>query len=215
MSESQRVIPPPRPVSEVAWIHDPDQTTGSLARRADSSLPFDIARMPLAGPIMLDTNVYIARSAGRLPADIVEFVDARRALHCAVALAELSITAGLLNPNDGRTAATRGGLKHLLATIDLDACRSPSAAAWVEAGMLAGILARTQLGLARPKKDMSATELCCQTGKRRELLNDALVFLTALESGAILISANVSDMDLLLRFRPDANVLLYRQTAAR
>lgn len=62
---------------------------------------------------------------------------------------------------------------------------------------------------------MSATELCCQTGRRRQLLNDALVFLTARESGAILISANVSDMDLLLRFRPDVNVLLYRQTAAR
>jgi hypothetical protein len=81
--------------------------------------------------------------------------------------------------------------------------------------MLSGILARTQLGLARPKKDMSAVELCCQTGRRRELLNDALVFLTAREAGAILISANVSDMDLLLRFRPDVHVLLYRQIAAR
>jgi hypothetical protein len=164
---------------------------------------------------MLDTTFYIAHSAGRLPAAILEFVEARRAMHCGVALAELAITAGLLDPNDVRTASTQDALKRLLAKIDLAACRSPSAETWAEAGMLSGILARTQLGLARPTNDMSAVELCCQTGRRRELLNDALVFLTAREAGAILISANVSDMDLLLRFRPDVHVLLYRQTPSR
>jgi hypothetical protein len=200
---------------DAAWVHDPDAQTVSFRRRADALLPFDIAKMPVEAPVMLDTTFYIARFQSRLPSLIQKFAEARAVLHCGVALAEISISAGILDPSDSRTRSYRRPLKHLMETINIGDCRSPSAAAWAEAGMLAGILARTQLGLARPKKDMSATELCCQTGCRRQLLNDALVFLTARESGAILISANVSDMDLLLRFRPDVNVLLYRQTAAR
>ena len=44
---------------------------------------------------------------------------------------------------------------------------------------------------------------------RRKLLHDALLFLSALEVGAVLISRNIADIDLLLRFRPEARVLLY------
>jgi len=45
---------------------------------------------------------------------------------------------------------------------------------------------------------------------RRRLLNDALIFLCAGECGAVPISSGVADMDVLLRFRPDIQVLLYR-----
>lgn len=187
----------------------------SFRRRADNLLPFDLAKMPANAPVMLDTTFYIARLHSRLPEPIQEFAEARTILHCGVALAELTISAGILDPSDSRTGGYRHPLKHLMETINVVDCRSPSAEAWAEAGMLCGILARIQLGLARPKKEMSAAELCCQTGRRRALLNDTLVFLTAREAGAILISANVSDMDLLLRFRPEVNVLLYRQTEPR
>jgi hypothetical protein len=71
---------------------------------------------------------------------------------------------------------------------------APSADAWTEAAIIAGILARIQ-GYAREA--------------RRAVLHDALMLLTALEAGAALISRNVRHMDLLLRFRPDAQVLLY------
>jgi hypothetical protein len=198
-----------------AWTHDPDSVTRSFGRRPDDFLPFDITALPRDAPLMLDTNVYIARATDRLPAAIIALVARRTVLHCGVALAELAITAGLLDPADPRTAATRDRLEDLLASIGLADCRSPSSVAWAEAGMLSGILARTQLGLAAPRSGLSSTEICCQTGKRREILSDALLFLAAGEAGAILVSANVSDMDLLLRFRPDINVLLYRQTASR
>ena len=36
-----------------------------------------------------------------------------------------------------------------------------------------------------------------------------MMLLTAVEAGSVLISRNVRDMDLLLRFWPDARVLLY------
>ena len=67
---------------------------------------------------------------------------------------------------------------NLLATVDLAQTVSPSAAAWSEAGMIAGILARAQ-HLNRSRKELTAEEGCCQDGKRRKLLNDALIFLSA------------------------------------
>ena len=71
---------------------------------------------------------------------------------------------------------------------------APSADAWTEAAIVAGILARIQ-GYAREA--------------RRAVLHDAMMLLTAVEAGSVLISRNVRDMDLLLRFWPDARVLLY------
>ena len=60
--------------------------------------------------------------------------------------------------------------------------------------MMAGVLARTQ----HYSKD-----------GRRKLLNDALLLLSADEAGAVLVSRNIRDMDLLLQLKPDARVVLY------
>jgi hypothetical protein len=59
---------------------------------------------------------------------------------------------------------------------------------------MAGILARTQ---AIPKQD------------RRRFLNDTLLFLQAAETGAVMVSRNSRDIDLLLQLKPQAGVLLY------
>ena len=67
--------------------------------------------------------------------------------------------------------------------------------------------------LARAKGTLSAEQACCQRGERRRLLNDALIFLTAQEQGAVLVTANRRDMDLLLRFGRGARVLLYNPGA--
>jgi hypothetical protein len=89
---------------------------------------------------------------------------------------------------------------------------APSASAWTEAAVLAGILARTQ-GLATSKLAITAGQICCQQGRRRELLLDALLYLTAVEQDMLLISANIRRMDLLLQLHPTAQVLLYRPTS--
>lgn len=57
---------------------------------------------------------------------------------------------------------------------------------------------------------LSPDQACCQRGERRRLLNDALIFLTAQEQGAVLVTANRKDMDVLLRFGRGAQVLLYQ-----
>jgi hypothetical protein len=196
-----------------ALAHDPDAYTQAFARRPRSELPSDPEAVPPELPVMLDTNFYILRLQNRLPAAILAFVERRAVLHCAVALAELSISAGILDPGHPGTERHRGPVLRLLESISLSDCRSPGPAAWAEAGMLSGILARTQLGLAKPKKDLPPAEECCQRGRRRELLNDVLLFLTARENGAVLVSSNAADMDLLLRFRPDARILLYGHAA--
>lgn len=196
-------------VASIVARHDPAAYSRPLARRSDADLPFDPAATPADLPVMLDTTFYIARLQGKLTAGLLDFVDARQVLHSAIACGELAISIGILTPDDPTTPKYRDPLMTLLATIDLAQTVSPSAAAWAEAGMIAGILARTQ-HLNRSRKALTAAERRCQDGKRRKLLNDALIFLSAVESNAVLVSANARDLDLLLRFKPAARVLLYK-----
>ena len=196
-------------VADIARRHDPDAFTVSLARRDTLDLPFDAAVMPSGLPVMLDTNFYIERQRRKLPNDVAAFVESRTILHSGVACAELAVSAGILDPAHPGTAQNRAAIMEVLEAVNDTEIVQPSAAAWAEAGMIAGILARTQ-HLARPKKALSPVEACCQEGLRRKLINDALLFLSACEQGAILVSMNSRDMDLLLRFRPEAHVLLFR-----
>jgi hypothetical protein len=71
---------------------------------------------------------------------------------------------------------------------------TPSYQVWLEAAVMAGILARTQ---AIPRQD------------RRRFLNDTLLFLQAAEADAVMVSRNSRDIDLLLQLKPLAGVLLY------
>jgi hypothetical protein len=196
---------------DLAKRHDSDAWTTSLARRPDVVLPFDPAAVPGHLPVMLDTDFYIDRLRGKVPPDVLGFLAARRVIHSAVAIQELTIAVGILDPVHPSTPGYRQPIIHLLETIETAEIVPPRPATWVEAGMVAGILARTQ-HLNKSRKQLTPEEACCQEGRRRKLLNDALIFLSAYEEAVCLVSANVKDMDLLLRFRPDAHVLLYRPT---
>jgi hypothetical protein len=198
-----------RDIAGVLSRHDPAAHVASHPRRRDEQLPFDPTALPADMPVMLDTTFYINRLKRKLPAAILEFVDARSVKHSAVACGELAVSVGILTPGHPTTPAYRDPIVNLLGTIDVADTVAPSAAAWAEAGIVSGILARTQ-HLNRSKKELTEAEACCQEGKRRKLLNDALMFLSAIEAAAILVSANVRDMDLLLRMKPAAHVLLYR-----
>lgn len=195
---------------EQALAHDPDRHARPFPRRPDSELPFDPASVPADRPLMLDTTVYVHRLQNKVPPPIFALIEARPVLHCAVAVAEIAISVGIMDPTHATTPRHRPPLLDLLHGISARDMRAPGPAAWAEAGMLAGILARTQLGLARAKTALAPDEVERQRESRRRLLNDALIFLCAAEYGAVLISGNVADMDVLLRFRPDIGVLLYR-----
>jgi hypothetical protein len=181
-----------------------------LRYRPDAELPFDPAAAPPL-PLLLDTTVYLDRSAGKLPASIRALIAARHHLvhNCGVACAELAISIGLLEPADPRSAATIAAIQAHLDRMDGDKGVAPSTAAWTEAAILAGILARTQ-GLAVRRRALTPDQACCQEGRRRELLLDALLYVTAREQNMLLLSGNVRHMDLLMQLCPADNVLLYR-----
>jgi len=148
---------------------------------------------------MLDTTVYLdALKAPGLPTAIATLVARNVVLHSAISCAELAVSVGHLDLAHPLAAVHRAPLVETLSRMAPTRIVAPSAAAWTEAALIAGILARIQ---GYPRES------------RRAVLNDALILLTALEGGATLISRNVRHMDLLLRFRPDAHVLLYDRVA--
>jgi predicted nucleic acid-binding protein len=184
----------PRPFER----HDPGRYLGTLAYRERSELPWNANAVPVEALLMLDTTVYIDAQKGKLPQELAARIATAEILHSAVALGEIAANLGLLDPNHVGTAKVSQVMQETLAHADTNRTVAPSSDAWLEASVLAGILARTQ-GL--PKE------------ARRKLLNDALIFLSAHEVGAVLVSRNVKDMDLLLQLRPEGQVLLYDQTA--
>jgi hypothetical protein len=194
----------------VAGRYDPANHTATLRYRPDEALPFDPAVAP-GLPLLLDTTCYLDRGAGKLPPGIRALIAARYHLvyNCGVACAELAISIGLLDPADPRSSGTISVIRSHLDHMQLDKTVAPTTASWTEAAILAGILARIQ-GLARPKRTLTPDQLCCQEGRRRELLMDALLYVTAIEHDMLLVSGNIRHMDLLMQIRPSNNVLLYR-----
>jgi len=184
-------------VKSVLERHDSARWNRTLNYRSKAVLPFDPSQAPPDVPLLLDATVYVDQLKGDLPASIVNLVASRAILHGAPALAELAVTVGVLNPRDARTDDTLKPIVEMLERISPARIVVPSYDAWLEASVLAGILARTQ-GI--PKAD------------RRRFLSDALLFLMAAESRAVLISRNSRNLDLLLQMKPGIMVLLYEQT---
>ena len=124
---------------------------------------------------MLDTNVYIGHWEQGLYEETLEAV--RRAYivrHSAVVLSELR-----------RGARTREA-EHLVTTLYRLArvCWEPTAADWWEAGRLIHKIGDAE-GWDRHK--------------RREFQNDTLIALTARRHGATVVTAHLSDFDVLAR----------------
>ena len=184
---------PSRPGDALAR-HDPSRWTRTLPYRERSDLPFDAAAVPASVPVMLDTTVYIDAFKATLPANVAALIARNVVLHCATACAELAVSIGHLDPTHPDTTKHRRPLEEALQRMAPAHVVAPSSEAWTEAALVAGILARTQ---GYPKES------------RRALINDALLFFSAVEAKATLISRNIRHMDLLLQIRPDAKVLLY------
>lgn len=123
----------------------------------------------------------------------------RPLLHSTVCRAELQAGAAKLPLEASDVLRARTLTRQILREMPPGRMATPSGEAWEAAGVTAGILARTQ-GLA--------------PGAHKSVLLDALVLLGAAERDAVVVTANVSDFDLLLRLHPYARVLLYRKVPA-
>ena len=143
---------------------------------------------------MLDTNVYIAEAAGSLPSAVEALLDRALHFHCTVCLAELAIGIANGDPSDDRWIATRDHYAEVIGAIPDTRVLTPDRDTWLDAGVIAGTLARTQR---------------LQPHQRRAAFNDALIFLTAARRGLPVLTSNRRDFDLLQQLAPEGLFYLF------
>ncbi len=148
---------------------------------------------PAGRELLLDTTVYIDVLQGRTPVEIDRLLETRIVNHSTVALSELTRLFGALDPAHSGTIAVLKVLGQTIDDIPPHRLTAPSARAYGEAGMLTGLV----------------TRLTGQPGTVA-LLNDAVLFLHAAETGCDLLTGNVRDFDWFDQLLPDTGVLLYR-----
>jgi predicted nucleic acid-binding protein len=172
----------------------PDKHRVRLKPRGESELEFIGTTMRQPAKLLYDTTVYIDILQARFPQQGEVMLRAAEAWHSPVTEAELAATCGLLDPADSRT---REIVEQVAAVIDRRSgyrTITPDGEIWREAGILSGMLARTQ-GYGREQ--------------RRRVLNDALLFETARKYGCAVLTRNVADFDLLQQLDPSGQVMFY------
>lgn len=172
----------------------PEKYHNKLEYRDRSQLRFLPSLKPPFPKFLLDTTVYIDALQGRLPDNAEIALRAGSLWHSTVTEAELAALAGLLDPKHANTSSV---IAKVAASIELRPAHrilTPDRDIWREAGILAGLLARLQ-----------------QYGKneQRKALNDALIFLTAVKNGCVVLTRNISDFDLLMQLEAKGQAVFY------
>jgi predicted nucleic acid-binding protein len=139
-----------------------------------------------------DTNVYIKAAAGTLPARVQELVEHALLFHCSVALGELATGIANANPGLPSWSAVRDHYLELFDSISSSRLLNPDAQVWTDAGVVTGMLARTQ-GF--------------QKHQRKECLNDALIYLTAAKAGLPVLTADDDEFDLIQQLAPEGQFI--------
>jgi predicted nucleic acid-binding protein len=168
----------------------------SLPRRDDADLDFVEVASSLGPPLLLDTCVYIDGLEGSLPPEVESLLRARTLMHLSVVLGELSHNFGRLDPRHPRTRAHLDELAGMIDEIPLHRLDDAiNAGVVLEAGILSGLVLR--LGGFQPGQQVAA-------------LNDATIYLHALEHGYTVLTRNIRDFDFMNQIVPPGRVLFYR-----
>jgi predicted nucleic acid-binding protein len=139
-----------------------------------------------------DTNVYIRAAAGTLPALVQDLVERALLFHCSVCLGELATGIANANPSLPSWSALRDHYLELFDSIPSARLLNPDAQVWTDAGVVAGVLARTQ-GFQRHQ--------------RKECLNDSLIYLTAAKAGLPVLTADNHQFDLIQQLAPEGQFI--------
>jgi predicted nucleic acid-binding protein len=142
--------------------------------------------------LMLDTNVYIGAARGTLPALVQGLVERALLFHCSVCVAELATGVANADPSLPSWSELRDHYVELFDSIPRARLLNPDAEVWSDAGVVAGVLARTQ-GF--------------QTHQRKECLNDALIYLTATKAGVPVLTADRKQFDLIQQLAPEGRFI--------
>ena len=170
----------------------PQRRTAAIIRRPDDHLPWVAAPGPGA-ELLLDTCVYLDVLRGKTPGQVDDLLSLRIVNHSTIALGELTHLYGRMDPSHPDTRRTLQAISAVIDDIPIHRLTAPSARAFGEAGMLAGLTARLggrAAGVA--------------------LLNDALLYLHAREMGYEVLTGNIGDFDLFDQVLPGSSVRLYR-----
>ena len=176
------------------WARFDRQKT--VARRGDEELPFVKARLIGGQGLLLDTCVYIDQMQDRSPRVLDDLIAQRQVNHSTVAIQELMHTVGILSPSDLRTAGAITEIARHIKAMPPHRIFAPDVEALGRAALLSGILCRLQ-GYGKD-------------GKLRAL-QDCVLFLQARKLGLVVLTANVSDYDILLQLVPAGRALFYRR----
>jgi hypothetical protein len=175
----------------------PERRVAALARRPEKELPFVSEKAVGSAELLLDTCVYIDNLQDRLPQPVDILLATRLSNHSGVALSELTHLFGRLDPRDVRTEAVLAKIRAAISLVPPYRLTSPSIKVLAEAGILAGLVARLA-GI--------------DSERRQALLNDAALFLQALEQGQTLLTRNIREFDWFDQLLPGGRVLFYRTT---
>ena len=160
------------------------------------ALPF-VPEAPDGGPeLLLDTCVYIDLLQHRAPETVKRLLVVRLCNHSGIALAELTHLFGRLDPADPRTERVLKELAGVIRNMPPHRLSAPSLTTLGEAGILAGLAAR----LAR-----------IEPGRKQALLNDAALYLQAIEQGHTVLTRNIREFDWFDQLLPNARVLFYHR----
>jgi predicted nucleic acid-binding protein len=174
----------------------PERFSGLLPRREDADLDFVQAAPSLGPPLLLDTCVYIDGLEGNLPPGVETLLRARTLMHLSVVLGELSHNFGRLDPGQAHTHEHLDELARMIEDVPLHRLDDAvSAGVLLEAGILSGLVSR--LGGFQPGQEVAA-------------LNDATIYLHALEHGYTVLTRNIRDFDFMNQIVPPGRVLFYR-----
>jgi len=144
--------------------------------------------------LLLDTCVYIDLLQGRTSAAFDSLLQVRTLNHLSVCVAELAHGFGRLDPNQGGTTKILKTMADTIADIPPHRLQAPEAGVVVEAVILAGLLFR--LG------NLPA-------GRESAALNDATLYLHALDQGLVVLTRNIRDFDVINQILPTGRVLFY------
>ena len=173
----------------------PHKQLAQLSPRRDDELT-SVADLPTAGRLALvaDTNVYINDAAGRLPQAVEAALDRTILFHCSVCVGEIATGIANGNPTHAGWRETRKVYGEVIGAIPAKRLLVPADQIWTEAGLIAGTLARTQ-GF--------------QPYQRKELLNDALILLTATKTGLAVLTSDRDHYDLLQQLCAETRFVFY------
>jgi predicted nucleic acid-binding protein len=170
-----------------------------VAYRDESSLPM-LGTAVLSGPVLLDTNVFIAALAGRGPSQLAILLSNLPQTYVSGAvLSELAWPRGRLDPRHPDTPKVLQKYNAALAQIDPIRMLVPDSDDWLRAGELAGTAARAIAGGGKSIKTAF---------DRMELLNVATTAVVALRAGVTVITSD-RHFDLFMQIETTLSVLFY------